>query len=173
MTLHENFRRIAMAATAGLALTLGAGPALAQPMGGPHGPGGGEEMIGRLIAHAKAQLNLDTSQQGMFDAAVATGKTARELARASHQKVKDALQTELAKPAPNLRAVATVADSVHQDVLAERNKVRNAWLTVYDNLHEDQKTIVRDLLQKRLAHAESFRQKMHERMQQRFGGTNG
>jgi hypothetical protein len=170
MTLHQDFRRTAAAVVAGLALTLGAGAAVAQPMGGPHGPGAGEEMIGHLIAHAKAQLNLDSGQQAQFDAAVAASKAARESARALRQTVKDALQKELANPVPNLSAVATIADGVQQQASVLHRQVRDTWLQFYNNvLHDDQKAIVRDLLQKRLARAESFRQKMLERMQQRFG----
>ena len=40
--------------------------------GGPHhGMGaGGDDMIGQLIARTRAQLNLNTSQAAMFDAAI-------------------------------------------------------------------------------------------------------
>jgi len=173
MTFHYNFLRIATGAAGVAAMIFGAGLALAQPAPGMHGPGPGAEMIGRLIAHAKAQLNLNTMQQTMFDAAVADSKAAHQAARALHQKVKDAMQAELAKPAPNLRAVAAVADAVHNDALTLRHQVRDKWLQLYDTFTPEQKALVRDMLQKKLAHAESFRQKMHDRILQHMGGSGG
>jgi stress-induced morphogen len=156
-------------------MVFGASVALAQPAAGPHGQGPGAEMIGRLIAHAKAELNLNTMQQSMFDAAVASSKGAHQSARASQQKVKDALKEELAKPEPNLnlRAVAAVADSARNDAQTLRTQVREKWLQLYDTFSTDQKAVVKTLLQNRMAHAESFRQKMMERIHERMGTTGG
>src|SRR4030095_10622814 len=74
--------RSAAAATAAVLAIAFAGAALAQPFGGHgghRGPmSGGDDMFGPLIAHAKANLNLNTSQQTMFDAAVAQSKAAHE-----------------------------------------------------------------------------------------------
>ena len=173
MTLHNNFRRIVAATAIASVMAFGAGVALAQPGVGHHGPGAGAEMIGRLIAHARAELNLNTMQQAMFDANVADSKNLHLSARALHQKVKDAMQAELANPEPNLRAIAAMADSARNDAQTDRKKVREKWLQLYDTFTLDQKAVVRTLLQKKMAHAESFRQKMHERIQQRLGGTGG
>ena len=173
MKLHRNLRTITMGAAAALAMTLGAGSALAQPVGGPHGPGSPDQMIGRLIEHAKAQLNLDTSQQLMFDAAVAHSKAAFESGRALRQKVKDAAQIQLAKPEPDLAAVAAVADEAEQQGRALRLSIRNDWLKLYAAFSPEQKAVVRDILQKKMGHAESFRERMHQRMQEHFGGKSG
>jgi hypothetical protein len=173
MTFHRTFRTIAGVAAVAVATTFGAGVALAQPHGGPHGHGGHEVMIGQLIAHAKAKLNLNTSQQGMFDTAVAHGQTARESGRALHDKVKATLQAELAKAEPDLAAVAAATDAAADQVRAQRNAIRAEWLALYATFNPEQKAVVRDMLQKHLAHAESFREKMHERMQKRSGATSG
>jgi len=173
MTLHYNFRRIAATATVALAMTLGAGAALAQPGPGPHGAGPGEEMIGRLIEHAKAQLNLNTSQQGMFDTAVAQSKAARTTVHGLHQKVKDALTAELAKAEPDLAAVAAVSDKVQADSLKLRHDVRGSWLMLYATFNPEQKAVVRDLLQKRMARAEAFGEKMRQHFLEMHGGTGG
>ena len=173
MMFYNTFRRIAAVAAVASAMVFGASVALAQPAAGPHGPGPGAEMIGQLIAHAKAQLALNTLQQSLFDAAVADSKNAHQTARALHQKVKDAMQAELAKPEPNLRAVAAIADSVHNDARTLRHQVREKWLQLYDTFSPDQKAVIRTLLQKRMAHAESSRQKMMERMHQHMGGAGG
>lgn len=175
MKLHDNLRRIAVAAAVASALTLGAGSALAQPVGGPHGPGphgpgAPDQMIGHLIESAKVQLSLNTSQQAMFDTAVANSKTAHESGRAIHQKVKDALTAELAKPEPDLAAVAAVADDAHAQGEALRKSMRSQWLALYASFTPEQKAVVRDLLTTRMANAESFRQKMHDRVKGFMGG---
>ena len=84
--------------------------------------GADDEMIGHLIAHAKAQLNLNTMQQGMFDTAVAHSKAAREAGRALHEKVKATLQAELAKPEPDLAAVAAAADAAIDQARAQAQR---------------------------------------------------
>ncbi len=158
-------RRIAASTAPALALMF-AGAALAQAPGGAmgHGAAAGDQMIGHLIAEAKAKLNLDTSQQVMFDAAVAQSRAARESGRALHQKVKDGMRAELAKTEPNLAAVAVIADDVEQQARALRHQIRDQWLKLYGTFTVDQKAIVRDLLQKRMDRMEAFREKMHERM---------
>jgi Spy/CpxP family protein refolding chaperone len=193
MTMTSNLRRITVAGVAALAMVVGAGVAIAQPAGGPaggpygpgygghhrfgpggpHGPGAGDQMIGHLIENAKAQLNLNTMQQQMFDAAVANAKTARESARAAHQKVREAMQAQLANAEPDLEAIAKIADDVEQQTRDARRKIRTEWLSLYKTFSAEQKVVVRDLLQKRLAHAEGFRQKIRERMHQYRGGASG
>ena len=132
--------------------------------------GGGDDMFGPLIAHAKANLNLNTSQQTMFDAAVAQSKAAHEQGRALMQKVKDAMTAELAKTEPDLAAIAAGADDARAQGQALRKQVRAQWLNLYATFTPDQKAVVRDMLQKRMARMESFRQKMREHFQ---GGTAG
>jgi Spy/CpxP family protein refolding chaperone len=162
---HHSARVAVAAAAAALAMAFG-GSVLAQPAGphgGPHammGAGGGDEMLGHLIAHAQAQLKLNTSQSGMFDAAVAQTKAARDSGRALHQKVKDALAAELAKPEPDLAAVAAVADGVQQQGIALRHQVRDAWLQLYATFSPEQKAVVRDLMQQHMARMDSFRQRI-------------
>jgi len=175
MRSYEGFRRIAVATAAALTLALGAGVASAQPAPGPwmHGPGmqgPHDEMIGHLIARAKAQLNLNTMQQGMFDAAVAASKAVRDGARTQHQTVLAALQAELAKPEPDLAAVATAADKARQATQSQRIAVRDQWLALYATFTFEQKAVVKTLLQQRLARAESFREKMIQYWQQKQGG---
>jgi Spy/CpxP family protein refolding chaperone len=163
-------RRIAVTAAAALAFALG-GVALAQSGPGHHGFGGGPEMIERIIAHAKGQLNLNTSQQAQFDAAVTQSKTAFQSGRNNMQRVKDALAAELAKPEPDLAAVAAVADDVRAQNQALHLQVRAQWLALYNTFSPDQKAVVKQMIQNRLAKMEQFRERMRERMLQRQGTT--
>ena len=173
MMLHHKLRMTTAAVSAALVMVLGGGTALAQASGGTHGHGSSEQMIGRLIAHAKAQLNLNTSQQLMFDTAIAHTKAAHESGRALRQKVKEAMQVQLAKPEPDLAAVAAIADDAAQQGRALRLPIQNEWLGLYATFTPEQKAVVRDILQKKMARAESFRGKMRERMHERFGGKSG
>ncbi len=155
-------------AAAALALTLG-GSAMAQP--GPmghHGPGmDGPEMLSGLIAHAKDQLNLNTSQQTQFDAAVVQSKAAFQAGRNNMQRVRDALAAELAKPEPDLAAVAAVADDARAQSQALHRQVRDQWLALYNTFSPDQKAVVKQMIQNRMARAEKFREKIREHMLQR------
>ena len=177
-------RRITLAATTALALALGSTATLAQPAGpmmgggfGGHGgpgmhamQGGGiDGMLPRALEQVKASLNLTDAQLALWNKAVADGKVARDAARASHQKVKDAMTAELAKANPDLGAVAAISDTVHQQNQAARKGVRDAWLDLYPTFTLDQKAIVRNLLQQKLARAEAMHDRMAERMHQRWG----
>ena len=150
-------------------LALSGAAAMAQPAGGhPHGPGhgpGGGMEIEHVLGAVKDKLNLNTSQQLMWDSAVAQTKAARVTGRANMQKVHDAMSAALANPAPDLAAVAAVADSVHADGQAVRRNVRNQWLQIYATFSPEQKAVVRDALAKQLARMESFGAKMREHMQ--------
>jgi hypothetical protein len=170
----KKLRTLAVAAAAGIAMTLGAGYLAAQPAAGPQGPHGGPDaMLGGLIMHAKSQLNLNSSQSVMFDAAAANTKAAFQSGRALHQQVKDAMTAELAKAEPDLAAVAAVEDNVRQQGAALRASVRANWLALYATFTPEQKAMVRDLIVARIAKAEAFHQQMHNQMLQKSGATSG
>ena len=137
------------------------------------GAGAGDEMIGQVIAQAKAQLNLDASQQPLFDAAVTQSKAARVSLRALHQKAKDALATELLKPQPNLASLVQVADGVQSDSLKIRNDTRTAWLAVYTGLSTEQKAVIHALVAKRVARAEAFGERMRQHFLEMHNGVGG
>ena len=164
-------RHLALAAAVAVALAGATTAAFAQPDGGAmHGMRGGHDGgpfdagFPHMLAKAKASLNLNTSQQSMFDNIVASGKTAHTEARANRQKLKALVQAELAKPEPDLAALAAAKDAVEQQNHALRQPVRAQWLALYATFSPEQKAVVRDLLQQRLEKAESF----HERMIEKF-----
>jgi Spy/CpxP family protein refolding chaperone len=170
MMLQDKLRTTAVVAAAALAMTLGTAASFAKSGGASHGPhGSGADMIGHTIESAKAQLNLNTSQQQQFDAAVASTKAAHQTGASLHDSVKTALTAELAKPEPDLAAVAAVSDNAQAQGQALRKTIRGQWLALYATFSPDQKAVVRQMLQARMAKAESFRQKM----QDRFNGKAG
>ena len=160
MTTRIGSRLAAIAAAALVGLT---GAALAQPF--HHGPHGGGDVVMSIVA-LKSQLNLNTSQQAMWDNAVAAGKAARQTARANMQKVHDTLTAELAKPEPDLAAVAAASDVARNANAVLHGQVRDAWLNVYGTFTPDQKAVVKNALSQRMARMEQFRQKMLQRHSQ-------
>lgn len=161
--LHRRARIVGLAS--GLAFALGAAAAYAQP--GPgfghHGPrGAGGEPLARIIEQYKTQLALDTSQQQMWDNAIAATKQAREAGRAEMQKVHAAMQAELVKTEPDLAAMAAIADKAHEQGQGLRKQVRDQWLALYATFSPAQKAVVRDALAQRM--------QRHEQMRQRFSG---
>ena len=153
-------RVIAATATA-LALAFAVDAAAQAPGAGAGDPGA---MIARMLQSAKAALNLDTSQQLAWDNAVSASKAAHQAIRANRQKVRDAVQVELAKPQPDLAAVAALADDVAQQNRAQHINARNQWLALYAMLSPDQKTIVRDGIAARLSRLDAFRERMRARL---------
>lgn len=165
LSVTPRTRRLAMAATAALALALAAPTAFAQPGGGMmHGGASIGLSVPQLLEEAKASLNLDTSQQVMWDTAVTQSKGAHEQGRANRQRVKEVIKTELAKAEPDLEAIAAAADAVEEQNRALRQQARAPWLTLYAHLTPGQKAVVRDLLQKRLDRAQSFRAGLVQRI---------
>jgi Spy/CpxP family protein refolding chaperone len=130
-----------------------------------HGPRGASDIV-MSIAALKGQLNLNTSQQAMWDNAVAAGKAARQSARSNMQKVHDTLSAELAKPEPDLAAVAAASDVARNANAALHGQVRDAWLNLYSTFTPDQKTVVKNALSQRLARMEKFHEKMLQRHSQ-------
>lgn len=132
--------------------------------GGPYGAGaGGDGFAPQALETLRGKLNLNTSQQALFDQAAAAGRTAREAAWTSGQKVRDAMRAELAKAEPDLAAVATVADGVQAQNQATRRTVRDQWLKLYATFSAEQKAVVREFLASRIDRFESRRHGMRGR----------
>ena len=136
--------------------------AFAQPHRGAPMHGFGDPFA--AIAAVKAQLALNDAQQAQWASAVAQSKAAREAARGNFAQLKTATQAELAKPAPDLAALAALADDVQQQNMAARKTARDAWLALYSTFTPDQKAIVRDAIQAKLDRMASFRAQLRERL---------
>ena len=111
----------------------------------PHAMHGGDPLM-RAMWQAKSQLNLNTSQQAQWDAAVALAKSAHAQEKTLHQSVKATSDAELAKSSPDLQALSTAADDAQAKGLALHQSVRNAFLNVYASLSPDQQAMVANAL---------------------------
>lgn len=154
--------RISTAIAVGI-LAAGAQVATAQP-GRGHGPGfGGPGGFEQMIFSLKPQLDLTTSQQTMWDSVVANAKAARTSTRSHMEQMHAAFKAELAKPEPDLAAIAALSDQAQADAIAARRQVRDQWLALYATFSPAQKGVVRDALVKREQRMEAFRERMQER----------
>ncbi len=160
-TMRNRFNAT-LAAVAATSLVAFSGAALAQH-GHPHGGGAGGPDFVHVFAAVKSQLNLNTSQQAMWDAAVEQGKAARQAGRANFDKVRTAMSAELAKSEPDLAAVAAAADDAQAANTALRKQIRSQWLTLYATFSPEQKAVVKNAIAERVARMEAFRAKMRER----------
>jgi len=127
-------------------------------------PGHGMHDPLAVLQRIQAKLNLNTSQQQQWDAAVAQSKAAHQAIRANFQQLKTATQAELAKTDPDLAALATLSDQLQQQNIAQRQQARAAWLALYGTFSADQKTTVKDAINARMARMEAFRQRMLDRL---------
>lgn len=164
-----NFPTPRFAAFAAAALLACSAPAAFAQPGGPgpgHGPHGGGPGMGieNILSSVKAQLSLNTSQQVMWDNAVAQTKAAREAGRTAMDKVRVSLNAELAKAEPDFAAVGAVGDAAQASQQALRKQVRDEWLKLYATFTPEQKAVVRDAAKAKVAKMETFRAKMQERM---------
>ena len=152
-------------------LAVGVQGALAQPGGGPgHGRHGQGLAIEQVLASVKGQLNLNTSQQVMWDNNVALTKSARGSGRTNFQNAHALLNAELAKPEPDFAAIAAATDAAQANNQTLRKQVRDEWLKLYATFSPAQKGVVRDAVKARVARMETFHEKMKERMQSRSQG---
>jgi protein CpxP len=126
-------------------------------------PGHGMHDPISVLQRIQEKLNLNTSQQQQWDAAVAQSKTVHEAMRANFQQLKAATQAELAKTDPDLAALASLSDQVQQQNIAQRKQARAAWLALYGTFSAEQKATVRDAINARMARMDAFRQRMQDR----------
>jgi periplasmic protein CpxP/Spy len=126
-------------------------------------PGHGMHDPLAVLQRIQAKLNLNTSQQQQWDAAVAQSKAAHQAMRANFQQLKETTKVEMAKTDPDLAAIASLSDQVQQQNMDQRKQARAAWLALYATFTADQKTAVRDAINARMARVEAFRQRMQER----------
>jgi phosphoenolpyruvate-protein kinase (PTS system EI component) len=117
-----------------------------------------------MLQPIQAQLNLNTSQQQQWDAAVAQSKAAHQAIRANFQQLKTATQAELAKADPDLAALATLSDQLQQQNIAQRQQARAAWLALYGTFSADQKATARDAINARMARLDALRQRLRARL---------
>jgi Spy/CpxP family protein refolding chaperone len=148
----------AVSAFAQVAVAQATAPVAVPPHNFAHG-GGMEDPLG-MLAHLQAKLNLNTSQQQQFDAAVAQSKASRETIKANMQQLHAALKAQAATGAPDLASLAAQADALQPQNLAARKAARTAWLALYGTFSPEQKGVVASAIQARMSRVAAWRERM-------------
>ena len=161
--MAQTLRRGPLVLAAALFLLAGAAAFAQSPHGHPGHHGRHAGHVEQVIAQVKDKLALNSSQQVMWDNAIASTKAARESGRVERERIHAAIKAEVAKPEPDLAAMSALADQAQAQGHAARNQVRDQWLALYATFTPAQKTVVRDELAKRIERMEGFRAKMKER----------
>jgi protein CpxP len=166
MSTKKMSRVLAVAATA---LAIGAGAAYAaQPGGqaGHDGPGGWHGHFMKQLTQLHDQLKLNADQEKQWQAALDTMKQGHEAMRANHKQMKDQFKAAQQQPILDLNAMASAHQQVEQKDAQLRQQTTDAWLSFYNGLNDQQKTIVSTALKQRFAKMEARHEHMRERWEQ-------
>lgn len=170
--LRTPSRFLAVAAAA-LAMAFGAAYAAGGDMpGGPgaaqHAHGGGFMMMKQLDA-LHAQLKLTPDQEKQWQSALDTMKRNHEAEHANHEEMHKQFEALRQPSILDLNAL----DAAHRQFERQNAQLRDAtmaaWLNVYNNLNDQQKTVVSDMLKQHFAKMAERHEKMREHWQKSRG----
>ena len=136
----------------------------------PNGPGAGmhqKHMAREMkdLLRLQTELKLDTKQAALWQEAEKSMQESRVGMRERMRKNHQEIQSLLAQPGADLRAVAKRMDEFKAEGQKLREASRDRWLAVYDSLNADQKEKARQFFKNKL-----------DRMEKRFaqhGGDRG
>jgi Spy/CpxP family protein refolding chaperone len=137
----------------------------------PGGHNGGAAFMRRLEA-LHAQLKLSPEQEKNWQSAVTTMKQNHQTMRASHQQMREQLKTLQQPSILDLDALHAAHQRVEQQNQQLREQTMTTWLTFYDSLDNQQKTIVSTAIKKRFAQMEARHKKMHDQWKQHDGASS-
>ncbi|MEK6352541.1 MAG: periplasmic heavy metal sensor [Burkholderia cenocepacia] len=178
--MYKKTSRVAIAAAAALALAFGTAHA-AQPtdMPPPGGPGmhqmhGGHEggPFGAIMK-LHDQLKLNASQEQQWQAAVNTMKQNRDAMRKSHEQMREQFKAQQNQPILDLSAMHSARQQAEAQNAQLREQTSAAWLTFYNGLNDQQKTMVSTALKQQFAKMEQRHEKMKERWEQHRAAAKG
>ncbi|WP_299455254.1 Spy/CpxP family protein refolding chaperone [uncultured Pigmentiphaga sp.] len=111
-------------------------------------------MLGRL----KSKLNLNESQQKLWDTAREQSREVAKAVRAQRQESAKALRTQVDAGPLDLRALTAKREADRAALKPKMDAAREAWLAVYDSLDGQQKQLVTDAVKKRLERGDRMRE---------------
>ncbi len=160
--MKRNFRNFLVATLLAAVTPLLSAPAMAQGM--PMMPfGHGAERLAE-------RLKLTPAQRTQWDAMVQKSKAQFEAMRAAHHEMHEAMKAELAKPEPDLAALAAKADAAHERGAAAHKELRDGWLKLYATMSPEQKGVVKKAI---LWHMEKMHHMRMRMMHHHHHGHDG
>ncbi len=145
------------AAIAAVILSLSAGAAYAAPavassdMACPMMHDNGVEAPFKLFQGLHSRLHLNADQEKQWQTALATMQQNRQARQQSHQQLREQLQAQQNQPILDLNALHTARQQAERQGTELREQTSAAWLTLYNALDDQQKTLVSTALKKRFA----------------------
>lgn len=163
--MKRNFRNFLAAALLATAMPLLSAPALAQGM--PMMPfGHGAERLAE-------KLNLTPAQRVQWDAMMQKSKTQFEAMRKAHHEMHEAMKAELAKPEPDLAALAAKADAARAQGMAAHRELRDGFLKLYATMSPEQKGVVKHAIIHHMHKMRHMRERMMHGHHHHHGGDHG
>jgi hypothetical protein len=102
------------------------------------------------LEQLEESLKLTAEQKIQYDAAVAASKRVVMATALIGLQAKERLREELAKPRPDLGALADLRDSFVEQTKSLRREARDEWLKLYNMLNDDQVATLKAFLENRL-----------------------
>lgn len=125
------------------------GIAQAQGHGGAHG---GMGIMGGIFSpEAQAKLQLTSGQAQQLEGIRARMKELRQGMRQEGQQFRQAMQAEMAKPAPDLAHLAQLREQMFNKRHQGMQAIQNDALALYAGMSPQQKGVVKQLMQERMA----------------------
>lgn len=111
-----------------------------------------------MLGHLKSKLNLNESQQKLWDAARAQSREVGQAMRAQRQESAKELRAQLDAGPLDLRALTAKREAERSALKPKMDAARDAWLAVYDSLDGQQKQVVTDAVKKRIERGDRMRE---------------
>ena len=126
---------------------------IAQAQGHGHGGAhGGMGIMGGIFnPEAQAKLQLTSEQAQQLEGIRARMKELRQGMRQEGQQFRQAMQAEMAKPAPDLAHLAQLREQMFNKRHQGMQAIQNDALALYAGMSPQQKGVVKQLMQERMA----------------------
>ncbi|MDX3906630.1 MAG: hypothetical protein QHC78_13160 [Pigmentiphaga sp.] len=111
-----------------------------------------------MLGHLKSKLELNASQQKLWDAAQGLSREAGKAMRAQRQEGFKALRAQVDAGPLDLRALTAKHEADREALKPKLDAARDAWIVAYESLDAKQKQIVTDVVKKRLERGERKRE---------------
>jgi uncharacterized membrane protein len=134
--------------------------AAATPLLAPVAQAQGMMPMGHHAERMAEKLKLTPDQRAQWDAMVQKSKAQHEAMRKQHREMHEAMKAELAKPEPDLAALAATGDAARASGMAAHKELRDGWLKLYATMNPEQKGMVKKAI---IWHMKKMRH-MHHRM---------
>lgn len=109
-------------------------------------------------AKLKAELQLNPAQDFAWQQVADRSAALHKERRADRMQLGEMLKQELVKPEPDFARIAQQKQQMEERSLQARNEIRDMQLGFYTSLNPEQKSIIKDAMQRHLTRMEKWRE---------------